>query len=257
MKEERTNRTGSILTTVLVGGALGAGIALVLAPKSGSETRKDLKRAANRLSHAVDIGKDLYGESKEFVGKAVEASKKAYMEEKPLEIRINRGRALIVPILASGIIGAGIGLLLAPKSGNETRKDLRRAADRVSHAVDIGKDLYGEGKEFIGKAVEASKKAYREEKPLELRSSMGRPIMVSILASGIIGAGIGLLLAPKTGRETRADLKHFASDARVKVVSAIDKGKDLYVTGKDAITGAVEAGKKAYVEAKEKVAHAA
>ena len=73
MKEELTNRKGSILTTVLVGGAVGAGLALVLAPKSGSETRKDLKRVANRFSQAVDIGKDLYGESREFVGKAVEA----------------------------------------------------------------------------------------------------------------------------------------------------------------------------------------
>jgi gas vesicle protein len=84
-----------------------------------------------------------------------------------------------------------------------------------------------------------------------------RPLMVSILASGIIGAGIGLLLAPKAGSETRADLKKFASDARVTVVSAIDKSKDLLVEGKSAITGAVEAGKKVYTEAKEKITHAA
>ncbi len=86
MKEEHTtNRSGSTLTTILVGGALGAGLALVLAPKSGKEIRKDLRRAADRLSHAVDIGKDLYGESKVFVSKAVDASKKAYTEEKPLK----------------------------------------------------------------------------------------------------------------------------------------------------------------------------
>ena len=173
------------------------------------------------------------------------------------EERTNRTGSILTTALVGGTLGAGLALLLAPKSGSETRKDLRRAAERVTHAVDIGKDLYGEGKEFVGKAVEASKKAFVEDKPLELRSSMGRPIMVSILASGIIGAGIGLLLAPKAGRETRADLKQIASDARVKVVSAIDKGKDLYVTGKGAITGAMEAGKKAYVEVKEKVAHAA
>jgi gas vesicle protein len=65
MREERTNRMGSILTTTLVGGALGAGLGLLLAPKSGSETRKDLRRAVDRASHAVDIGKDLYGEGEE------------------------------------------------------------------------------------------------------------------------------------------------------------------------------------------------
>ena len=178
MKEELTNRKGSILTPVLVGGAVGAGLALVLAPKSGTEIRKDLKRAANRFSQAVDIGKDLYGEGREFVDKAVEASKKAYVEEKPLEPISNGRRSLLVPILTSGIIGAGI------------------------------------------------------------------------------GAGIALLLAPKSGSETREDLKRFASSTRERVVSAIDKGKDLYVAGKAAITEAVEAGKKAYVEGKQEAMHA-
>jgi gas vesicle protein len=157
------------------------------------------------------------------------------------EERANRIGSILTTALVGGALGAGLGLLLAPKSGVETRKDLRRAADRVSHAVDIGKDLYGESKEFVGKAIEAGKKAY----------------MVSILASGIIGAGIGLLLAPKAGRETRADLKKFATDARVTVASAIDKGKDLLVEGKSSIAGAVEAGRKVYTEVKEKVTHAA
>jgi len=162
MKEERTYREGSILTTVLVGGAVGAGLALALAPKSGSEMRKDLKRAADRVSQAVAIGKDLYGEGKGFVNKAVEASKKAYVEEKPLEHIINGKGSLLVPILTSGIIGAGIGagiaLLLAPKSGSETRKDLKRLAsssrERVVSAIDKGKDIYGAGKSAITEAVE-------------------------------------------------------------------------------------------------------
>ncbi len=181
MKEERTQRRGSTLTTVLVGGALGAGLALVLAPKSGKEIRKDLRRAADRFSHAVDIGKDLYGEGKVFVSKAVDATKKAYVEERPLEpINMSNGRSsLLVPILTSSIIGAGI------------------------------------------------------------------------------GAGVALLLAPKSGSETREDLKRFASSARERVVSTIDKGKGVYVAGKGAITEAVEAGKKAFVEGKHEIEHAA
>jgi len=168
MKEELTNRKGSILRPVLVGSALGAGLALLLAPKSGSETRKDLKRFADRMSQTIDIGKDLYGESRVFVNKAVEASKKAYVEEKPLELTNNEGRTRLMPILASGIIGAGIALLLAPKSGSETREDLKRFAsstrERVVSAIDKGKDLYDSGKEAITEAVEAGKKAYGEGK---------------------------------------------------------------------------------------------
>lgn len=170
MKEELRTRKGSILTPVLVGSAVGAGLALLFAPKSGTETRKDLKRVTNRVSQAIDIGKDLYGESREFVNKAVEAGKKAYVEEKPLESLIDEKRSLMMPVLASGIIAAGIGagmaLLLAPKTGTEIRKDLNRFAsntgERVASAVDKGKDLYGAGKGALTAAVEAGKKVYVE-----------------------------------------------------------------------------------------------
>ena len=178
MNDEKASRKGSILMPVLAGGALGVGLALLLAPKSGTEIRKDLKRVANRFSQAIDIGKDLYGESREFASKAVEAGKKAYVEEKPLEPIVNEKRSLIVPVLASSIIGVGI------------------------------------------------------------------------------GAGIALILAPKSGAETRKDLKRFASNTGEQVISAIDKGKDMYKAGKSAITAAVESGDIKYVEGKEKFEHA-
>jgi gas vesicle protein len=168
MKEELTNRKGSILTLVLAGGALGAGLALALAPKPGREIRKDLKRVADRFSQTIDIGKDLYGESREFVGKAVEASKKAYIEERPLEPISNGRRSMLVPILASGIIGAGIALLLAPKSGSAIRNDLMQLAattrEGVVTAIDTGKDLFEAGKDAIAGAVGVEKIPYVEGK---------------------------------------------------------------------------------------------
>ena len=151
MKEELTDRTASILALILAGGALGAGLMYVLSPKSGSEARKDLKRLANRVSQAVDIGKDLYGESKVFVSKAVEAGKKAYVEEKPLEPIGNVRRSL-----------------LAPKSGSATRDDLKRIASNtregVASAIDKGKDLYAAGKSAIAGASEADKIPYVDGK---------------------------------------------------------------------------------------------
>jgi gas vesicle protein len=170
MKEELRTKKGSILTPVLVGSAVGAGVALLFAPKSGTEIRKDLKRFSDRVSQAVDIGRDLYGESKEFVNKAVEAGKKAYVEEKPLQPLIDEKRSLAMPVLAGGIIAAGIAagmaLLLAPKSGTEIRKDLNRIAsntgERVASAIDKGKHLYGAGKGAVTAAVEAGTKEYVE-----------------------------------------------------------------------------------------------
>jgi gas vesicle protein len=184
----------------------------------------------------------------DFLGKGVKIMR---------EDNTNIKSSILRTVLAGSAFGAGVAFLLAPKPGSETRTDLKRLANRVSHTVDIGKDLYDEGKEFVGRAVEASRKAYSEEKPLEHINTGTGSFIVPILASGIIGASIALLMAPKAGSEIRDDLMRFATSTRGKVASTIDKGKDLYDESKDAITGAVEAGKKAYTEIREKVAHAA
>src|SRR5512142_225696 len=117
MKEDNTNKKDSPLMTFLVGGAVGATLGLLLAPKPGRELRNDLKRIADRFSQADDIG-----------------SEKDYPEEIPLEHAvISNGRgSRLVPIRRGGLIGAGIGagiaLLLAPKPGSETREDVKRFA---------------------------------------------------------------------------------------------------------------------------------
>lgn len=163
--------------------------------------------------------------------------------------RIYRKGSILTPVLAGGAVGAGLGLLLALQPGDETRKDIKMIVNRVAHAVDVGKDLYGEGRVFVNKAIEAGKKAFVEEKPLEPIVSGKNSLLVPVIVAGsigIIGAGIALLVAPKKGKETRNDLKHFASTSRDTVASAIDKGRDVYMAGKDAIYGAAKAGRKAF-----------
>ena len=74
-------------------------------------------------------------------------------------------------------IGVAVGVLFAPKAGEETRQILRgkaeegkefilrRAEDLKGQAeelVDRGKDVLVEKKEHISAAVEAGKQAYRE-----------------------------------------------------------------------------------------------
>lgn len=80
-----------------------------------------------------------------------------------------------------------------------------------------------------------------------------------------MGAGIALLLAPKSGRETRMKMRELADDVRekaeeyveqtkTKVTSAIEKGKGFVQDQKSIITTAVEAGKEAYEKEKERLA---
>lgn len=79
-----------------------------------------------------------------------------------------------------------------------------------------------------------------------------RSVLVPFLVGGVVGAGIALLLAPKSGKEMRKQIKDLASDAKESVTSTIQKGRDLYDQSRAAITNAVEAGKEAYVKERER-----
>jgi gas vesicle protein len=75
-----------------------------------------------------------------------------------------------------------------------------------------------------------------------------------------VGAAIGMLYAPKAGRETREDLRRRAEEGRDYVVNRakeareqanqwVDKGKDVIEQQKDQFRSAYEAGRQAYKDA--------
>ncbi len=76
-------------------------------------------------------------------------------------------------------IGAAIGILFAPRSGEETREYLRERyddtrdlakrkareiKDRTEELVEKGKDFVDRQRESVEAAVDAGKQAYRDEK---------------------------------------------------------------------------------------------
>ena len=157
----------------------------------------------------------------------------------------NRKSSVLMPVLMGSAVGAGIMLLLAPKSGREIRKDLKRFAanmkDRAAEVIGGGKDLYEEGGEVVAGAVKAGKETYDAgtERLEELMHKKESSLMVPILAGGIIGVGVALLLASKSGTEVRGDLKRMAADTRDKLVTAIDKSRAPYMEGKKSMPEAV------------------
>jgi len=75
-----------------------------------------------------------------------------------------------------------------------------------------------------------------------------------------VGVGIGMLLAPKSGQETREFIKSKAGESTdflkqrsddIKQTAAewVDKGKEALGRQKDTLSDAVEAGRQAYREA--------
>jgi gas vesicle protein len=173
----------------------------------------------------------------------------------------NRKNSIVIPALVGSALGAGTGFLLAPKSGKELRKDLKRFARKtekqVAEVIDGGRELYGEGMKVVAKAVDASKKIYdegSERLDLLVHKKGKSSSIVPILAGGIIGAGIALLLAPKSGKAVREDIKRIAADTGDKVDSLIDQGKVLYTEG---TTKAKDLGRKVFHEVEKNIKHAA
>jgi gas vesicle protein len=77
-------------------------------------------------------------------------------------------------------------------------------------------------------------------------------IVLPFLAGGLVGAGVALLLAPKSGRDLRKDIKDIAASTGDKITATVEKGKELYVDSTAAVKNAFEAGKVAYIETLEK-----
>ncbi len=88
MKEELDKKGNSFILPFIVGGVVGAGIAFLFAPKSGREIRKDIKEYAvqtgNMISRTVDEGKKIYEGGRAAVTTAIDAGRKAFLEEKEL-----------------------------------------------------------------------------------------------------------------------------------------------------------------------------
>jgi len=87
---------------------------------------------------------------------------------------------------------------------------------------------------------------------------------LAFFIGGLVGAGVALLLAPKPGQEVRGKVKGLVEEVKEKaeacfdeikekVVSTVEKGKEVVEEKKSIITTAIEAGKEAYQKEKEKL----
>lgn len=97
MRHDDGYSEGSILLSFLLGGLVGAGVALLVAPNSGQETRRRIREIAEdvtdragdyaeevkgRVTSTIEKGRDYYQDKKSIIATAVEAGKEAYEREK-------------------------------------------------------------------------------------------------------------------------------------------------------------------------------
>jgi gas vesicle protein len=95
--EESGHSSGSLILAFFVGGLVGAGVALLLAPQPGKETRQKIKEMADdvkekaaqfteqvkgKATSTVEKGKEIFEQKKSIITTAIEAGKEAYEKEK-------------------------------------------------------------------------------------------------------------------------------------------------------------------------------
>jgi gas vesicle protein len=124
MSEDRNGSFGCVGTAFLIGSAIGAAVALLFAPRSGEETREDIRKfydrsrsrvgelqddVTERIARLIDeiqektnelvaSGKALAEERKRDLLEAIAIAKKALNEERDLLRRIReRGRSAVSP----------------------------------------------------------------------------------------------------------------------------------------------------------------
>ena len=94
------------------------------------------------------------------------------------------------------------------------------------------------------------------------RSCSGMCCVLSFLIGAVVGGGIALLTAPKSGERTREQLKRMAGDAKEKAEGYYDEMKDrateatekvqgYYQEAKQTMESTVDAAKKTFQKAKE------
>lgn len=71
---------------------------------------------------------------------------------------------------------------------------------------------------------------------------------VGLAVGALAGAVAGILFAPKSGKETRADIAKYLNEMKDKIAEELDKAgdftKDTYKAAVDKVVGAYEKGKK-------------
>jgi gas vesicle protein len=94
------------------------------------------------------------------------------------------------------------------------------------------------------------------------KSQVGN-VLVAFLAGAAIGGGIALLTAPRSGRETREQLRglagetsdrirKIAEEAEERIANVLQEGKETLAMKRDMVKAAVEAGREAMATEKAK-----
>src|SRR3979411_2051943 len=80
----------------------------------------------------------------------------------------NGGGSFVMGLLTGTVLGAGLGMLFAPKAGAELRNQIseqdgvRKGTENAGEWADRGRDIYGKAKEAVVKGADEAQRYVRE-----------------------------------------------------------------------------------------------
>jgi gas vesicle protein len=97
------------------------------------------------------------------------------------------GGSFLMGLLAGTVLGAGLGMLFAPKSGAELRSQL---GDQAGRLRDMANDTYSQASDKVGQMVDRSRDAYdRARSSVSNMASTGTTGNTGSTGSGTSGVG--------------------------------------------------------------------
>ena len=89
------------------------------------------------------------------------------------------GSSFMMGLFTGTLIGAGIGLLLAPKAGSELRRQLKTRAGKLAdsaeagyrRAADAASDIADRGREMVGRGRDLGRDVYNRTRDAATRSA--------------------------------------------------------------------------------------
>jgi gas vesicle protein len=120
-------------------------------------------------------------------------------------------RDVLIGVAAGGLIGVVAALLIAPKSGEELRDDI---CDTYCNVTERGRHIAKSISDTTKDVVDHTSRGFKRLVGQEVEEEDHyKNILLGGGAGIVIGALLGLLIAPKAGNELREDLVHAYEDA--------------------------------------------
>jgi gas vesicle protein len=140
------SQNGTNLTYLIAGGAIGAGVALLFAPKSGKEMRKDISNVtAKGLDQAGDLGRNLSQKAVDLSADLSAKAKDVYTQTQDKAVEIYN----------------------TAKDGISTQ--LETAKETFDSKVDDVKELAGNAENYVGdKLSDAKDEADKQAKKMKI-----------------------------------------------------------------------------------------